>query len=114
MSVQVSKLLRFPRRTVRVRLTVLYASLFLACGAVLLALTDLMMARLIHGSEAIRLTELMRVVNSAKVHDSIQAARLASRLPSDPAHLVQAETTRGLQQQAVTDLNRMLFVSGIA
>lgn len=44
----VRKLARVPHRTVRMRLTVLCTTLFLGCGTALLALTDLMMARLIH------------------------------------------------------------------
>ncbi len=107
MKAKVSKLLR-GSRTVRVRLTVLYAGLFLACGTALLALTDLMMARLINGSTTIRMNEALNAASSGAVPRDPQF-RPASNLQ----HL-QYVTMQVLEQQATEDLHRLLAVSGIA
>jgi signal transduction histidine kinase len=45
--------LRLPRRTVRLRLTLLYGGLFLACGVVLLVITYLLVTNKIFGAEAV-------------------------------------------------------------
>ncbi|MEN3362706.1 MAG: hypothetical protein V7637_6688 [Mycobacteriales bacterium] len=47
---------RLPRRTVRLRLTVLYAALFLVSGAVLLLITYLLLTRKVFGGAAVSLS----------------------------------------------------------
>jgi hypothetical protein len=66
------QLFHVSRRTVRVRLTMLYTALFLGCGTALLALTDLMMARLIHDSTGTGLHDVGHMAGmSVRHHDGM-------------------------------------------
>ena len=86
--------LSLPRRTVRLRLTLLYSSLFLASGAGLLAITYVLVAQ--------------RIAGPFSVNDSggVPPAGTPSRAGTTVTQLLQA--------QVATDLHQFLVQSGIA
>src|SRR5260221_9828647 len=87
--------LSLPRRTVRLRLTLLYSSLFLASGAGLLAITYVLVAQ--------------RIAGPFSVNDSggVPPAGTPSRAGT-------TTVTQLLQAQVATDLHQFLVQSGIA
>jgi signal transduction histidine kinase len=91
--------LRLPRRTARLRLTVLYgAAVFLACGATLLAFTSLVYGLLGHATHPVIIGH--KTDKSGKVVPIAQPAQAAFRVA-------------GLGQIAL-DRQQLLIVSGIA
>lgn len=109
-----------PRRTVRLRLTAAYGALFLLTGAVLLAITYLLVSRnLPPGPQTVRglSTRLAPAAGLPRNHVMFQAGTggcrlLASGLPSSAELAVRAQ--RCLSQQRAIELNQLLTESGIA
>jgi signal transduction histidine kinase len=99
--------LRLPRRTARLRLTVLYSGVFLACGAALLTLTDLLYGHVTH------LAPLKQPTSSASNKGS--PAPFASGIQGAPAAVqARAAEFQAGMGQIVFDRQRLLIASGIA
>jgi signal transduction histidine kinase len=93
-----SRWLRLPRRTARLRLTILYGgAVFLACGATVLAFTYLLYGLLGHAQQTVLL-----------LHKRDKVVPIAAAQPAEAAIHV-----AGLGQIAV-DRQQLLIVSGIA
>lgn len=91
--------LRTPRLTARLRLTALYSGLFLACGAILLAITYV----------------LARQALFKEPHDARNPATARIIPIPDPAGIRLPDPgALAAQQQRVSDLNELLISSGIA
>ena len=89
--------LPLPRRTLRLRLTLLYSSLFLALGAGLLALTYVLAARRITGTAP------------------VPSALLPQPTPLPPSRASNTDSlAQLLHAQAAADLHQFLIQSGIA
>jgi signal transduction histidine kinase len=108
-----------PRRTVRLRLTVAYGALFLLTGAVLLAITYLLVSRnLGPGPQTVRglSTRLAPAARLPRRHGLFRAGTgcrlLAGGSPSSADLAVRAQ--RCLSQQRAIELNQLLTESGIA
>ncbi|MFI7130139.1 sensor histidine kinase [Nonomuraea sp. NPDC050153] len=95
-----------PRRTVRLRLTLLYGSLFLASGTVLLAITYALMRHAVTGPMVKNFTPL----------PGDASAPSPGRPPgkSHTVELLPAELQRALEHQRAEALNQLLINSGIA
>jgi signal transduction histidine kinase len=95
--------LRPPARTARLRLTLLYGGLFLACGAVLLAINYLLSAHAIDNGHGVRLPT------------SRAAPALPSAAAQPPAGSQAAAYLAGqVAAQRASDLHGLLINSGIA
>ena len=90
-----------PRRTIRLRLTMLYGALFLACGAGLLAITNI----LARSWPWPPFSFLLTPVGSSPGHRSPSTA---------PAHSLQAEFLARLAAAHAAGLNQLLTASAIA
>ncbi|MGH3244792.1 MAG: sensor histidine kinase [Trebonia sp.] len=93
--------LRFPRRTIRLRLTLFYSGLFLVSGAALMAITYL----------------LVRFFPAAFVHvHSARTAGTGGSRPVSPLAPLPSLAALGAQdaRQRAADLHQLLVVSGIA
>jgi signal transduction histidine kinase len=93
--------LRFPRRTIRLRLTLFYSGLFLVSGAVLMAITYL----------------LVRFFPAASVHaHSARTAGTGGPRPVSPLAPLPSLASLEAQdaRQRAADLHQLLVVSGIA
>ena len=108
-----------PRRTVRLRLTVAYGALFLLTGAVLLAITYLLVSRNLRpGPQTVRglSTRLAPAAGLPRSHVLFRAGTgcrlLAGGSPSSADLAVRAQ--RCLSQQRAIELNQLLTESGIA
>jgi signal transduction histidine kinase len=103
--------LRLPARTARLRLTLLYGGLFLACGAVLLTITYLLSEHAIDQRNAARIPASSGVPTLVPVHPvepppgSQAAASLAT---------TDRTVTRQLAAQRASDLHHLLVNSVIA
>jgi signal transduction histidine kinase len=95
--------LRLPRRTARLRLTFLYGGLFLAFGAVLLAITYVLSERAIDNGQAVPLPALSGV----HVH-------AVEPPPGSQAQASLAAANREVAAQRAADLHHLLVSSGIA
>jgi signal transduction histidine kinase len=91
-------LFKLPRRTVRLRLTFLYSSLFLASGAGLLAMTYLLVARHITGPFSVTTGPLLHPT----AHSGVPSGASSSPI------------SELLRAQAAADLHQFLIQSGIA
>jgi signal transduction histidine kinase len=102
---------RLPVRTARMRLTVLYGGLFLACGVGLLAITYVLSEHAIDQKTAVRAPASTGVRTLVPVHP-------AEPRPGSPAAASLAATdravTRQLAAQRASDLHLLLVNSGIA
>ena len=95
-----------PRRTLRLRLTILYGGLFLASGAGLLAITYVLVAH-----ATVRPAYVRGSIDLA-VRDSRMAIRsFSTTLHSSAGHAVVASVIRG---QRIADLHQLVIWSGIA
>jgi signal transduction histidine kinase len=94
--------LRLPRRTARLRLTVLYSSAFLACGAAVLALTDLLFRQ-----SARPATHLSH--GSALAGSGISRSKLAAAIEQ-----ATKEAIRAGNSQVAFDRQVLLIASAIA
>ena len=99
--------LRLPARTARLRLTLLYGGLFLACGAVLLTVTYLLSKQAIDNGHAVRAPALSGVPVLVPVHP-------AEPRPGSQAAAALAAVDRRLAAQRASDLHHLLISSGIA
>jgi len=94
-----------PRRTVRLRLTLLYGGLFVLCGAALLAITYLLVR---HFSGHVSLARYGPVISS-------RPGRGAGPLPKlPPLAQLQDRAQRDLVRQHANDLHQLLVWSGAA
>ena len=90
---------RLPRRTARLRLTVLYGAAFLACGAAVLALAYLLEGRA--KNPTVSLSEGSKANVSVSLQQALQQA-------------IQQVRTAGLGQIAADDRRHLLIACGIA
>jgi len=90
-----------PRLTVRARLTLLYSGLFAGFGAVIVAVSYILMARLpVQGQDPpSRVLAGGRLRNGTNVSDSILAQCQAQQNPSSPDKTAMAQCTSLLEQQ---------------
>jgi len=106
-----SRAWRLPARTARLRLTLLYGGLFLACGAGLLTITYVLSEQAIGQRDAVRAPASSAVPSLVPVHPvepkpgSHAAASLA---------VTDRDVTRQLAAQRASDLHHLLVSSGIA
>src|SRR6202167_31064 len=104
---------RLPRRSARLRLTVLYGGVFLVCGAAVLALTDLL-----DGYAAHLATEITRLPLGAFAGGTF--GRPAQRAAVPPANAgfskeqAQAAAVRAALAQIAFDRDHLLITSAIA
>jgi signal transduction histidine kinase len=120
---------RLPRRTVRLRLTVLFGGLFLVCGAALLAITYLLMVRATSGFIFSSQQGDATVVTRTGGAGSPSAVQIARRVdpgplalgappltPLDPQQArAQADQLQALAaRQHAAELHQLLLQSGIA
>jgi signal transduction histidine kinase len=98
--------LRLPHRTARLRLTLLYSGLFLACGVALLTITYVLSKAAIDKT-AVRIPASSGVRTLVPVHPAEPA-------PGSPAAASLAATDRELLAQRASDLRHLLVNSGIA
>lgn len=109
-----------PRRTVRLRLTVVYGGLFLLTGAALLAITYLLVSRNLPSAprNVRRLeTRLAPPPGLAAGNVIFRSGTDGCRLlagPSPPPSQIAARAQRCLSQQRELELNQLLTESGIA
>jgi signal transduction histidine kinase len=101
--------LRLPARTARLRLTLLYGALFLACGAVLLTVTYVLSKQAIDSGQMHRVPASSDVpaLNGVRVHPVEPA-------PGSHAAAALAAVDRQLTAQRASDLHHLLLNSGIA
>jgi signal transduction histidine kinase len=92
------------RRTVRMRLTLLYGALFLACGAGLLAITYALVA---HAT----IRPYVRTAASVRLEHVHVHGSLSTALRSAGGEAVLASVVRG---QRISDLHQLMIWSGIA
>jgi signal transduction histidine kinase len=95
-----------PRRhTVRLRLTLLYGGLFIACGAALLAITYLL----------VRHTTVVSTHTYGPVRQARSGGGQALPLPRLPSpQQLQAQAQQDLTRQHASDLHQLLVWSGVA
>jgi signal transduction histidine kinase len=100
--------LRLPRRTARLRLTLLYGGLFLVCGVVLLTITYLLSEQAID-KHAIRApaSSSVPVLHGVPVHPVEPA-------PGSQAQALLAGVNRELAARQASELHHLLVNSGIA
>jgi signal transduction histidine kinase len=97
---------RLPRHTIRLRLTILYGALFLASGAVLLAITYILVARQYTGKFFVVSGGLQGPIDS-----------VSSGLPAPPGTagaITAAQLTTGANRQSTAALHQLLLQSGEA
>jgi signal transduction histidine kinase len=100
--------LRLPRRTARLRLTALYGGLFLACGAILLAVSYLLAEQAIAPGGDANVTAFAKIrvpVGLITVHQGLRAL--------SPDQLFNLELTLG-KEIATSDLRQVLIDAPIA
>jgi signal transduction histidine kinase len=108
--------LRLPRRTVRLKLTLLYGALFLACGAVLLAITYLLVENRLpvvmtnHGATGTSGGQTVGVFCYQNLAGT--SGSLPSPLPQTIGGC--STLTQALDTQRSSELNQLLEESGIA
>jgi len=103
--------LRLPRHTARLRLTALYGSVFLVCGAAVLALTYLLYGYAAHQASAINRLPLGAFASGAFG----TAAQRASVIPADGSkEQAQSAAVRAALAQIAFDRQHLLITSGIA
>jgi signal transduction histidine kinase len=95
-----------PRRTLRLRLTLLYGGLFLACGTALLAITYVLVAH-----ATLRPGSVRSVVRGIGVRLPHGHRSLSTTLHSAAGEAVLAVVVRG---QRISDLHQLMTWSGIA
>jgi len=108
-----------PRLTVRARLTLLYTGLFAACGAVIVAVSYILMARLPTSGQEQQPTRLLvggRLRNGTDVPDSILAQCQAQQNPGYPdkpalSQCVSLLEQQGAQHQQTLTLSHLLQYS---
>ncbi len=97
---------RLPRRTVRLKLTLLYGALFLACGAALLAITYVLVEH--------RLPVAIAVQGQTTVGGSVKEFCALSGTDPATAQLPVTGCTSLVNQERNTELNQLLEQSAIA
>ena len=108
-----------PRLTIRARLTLLYTGLFAACGAVIVAVSYILMARLPTSGQEQQPTRLLvggRLRNGTDVPDSILAQCQAQQNPGYPdkpalSQCVSLLEQQGAQHQQTLTLSHLLQYS---
>ena len=108
-----------PRLTVRARLTLLYTGLFAACGAVIVAVSYILMARLPTSGQEQQPTRVLvggRLRNGTDVPDSILAQCQAQQNPGYPdkpalSQCVSLLEQQGAQHQQTLTLSHLLQYS---
>jgi signal transduction histidine kinase len=104
--------LRLPRRTARLRLTVLYGVAFLACGAAVLALTYLLYGGVVHFA-GVTVHPVFHQVIRVPAADVHRAGRYdVITIPHAPPQAQAA--TRGAIVQMASDRQQLLIASAIA
>jgi signal transduction histidine kinase len=104
--------LRLPRRTARLRLTVLYGVAFLACGAAVLALTYLLYGGAVHFA-GVTVSPVLHQVIRVPAADVHRAGRYD--VITLPHTIPQAQAaTRGALGQMASDRQQLLIASAIA
>jgi signal transduction histidine kinase len=107
--------LRPPRRTVRLRLTLVYGALFLVLGAALLAITYLLVSKSLPAGALTSGTAAAARPPGAAVffHSRTGGCRLTAS-PTAPPGQLQAQAQRCLSDQRSAELSQLLTESGIA
>ena len=105
--------LRLPRRTARLRLTVLYGAAFLACGAAVLALTYLLYGGTVHFS-GLTIGPSFRHVLKAPVADVHRAGRYDVITIPLTAQQAKAAARAANLGQIASDRQQLLIASAIA
>jgi signal transduction histidine kinase len=105
--------LRLPRRTARLRLTVLYGAAFLACGAAVLALTYLLYGGTVHFS-GLTIGPRFRHVLKAPVADVHRAGRYDVITIPLTAQQAKAAARAANLGQIASDRQQLLIASAIA
>ncbi len=102
---------RLPARTARLRLTLVYGGLFLACGAGLLTITYLLSEQAIDHGSAVRAPASSGVRSLVPVHpvEPVPGSQAAASLAA-----TDRAVTRQLAAQRASDLHHLLVSSGIA
>jgi signal transduction histidine kinase len=112
--------LQLPRRTVRLRLTLVYGGLFLVLGAALLAITYLLVSRSlptgprIAGTSAPPPSGTEVVFQAATGGCRITASPVSPGSPAASQSQFQQQAQRCLSEQRTAELNQLLTESGIA
>ncbi len=105
---------RLPRRTVRLRLTVVYGGTFLLLGAALLGITYLFVSRQLPNEPIRAQTSGSGPAGSAVfVQTSTGACQLSTSPVVSPAQ-IQSQTAQCLSEQRAVELNQLLTKSGVA
>jgi signal transduction histidine kinase len=106
--------LRPPRRTVRLRLTLVYGALFLVLGTALLAITYLLVSKsLPAGPTTAGTSATTRPGTAVFFRSSAGGCHLTTSPPLPPGQ-VQAQAQRCLNDQRAAELRQLLTESGIA
>ena len=106
-----------PRRTVRLRLTLLYGVLFLVSGAALLTITNLLVS---HATGRVLLIERMIGPDPGQVEPGVTSRLEADQLPAIPRGVPERMRARAEQMRAQAsrqrahDLDQLLIQSAIA
>jgi signal transduction histidine kinase len=117
--VAASRRWRLPRRTVRLKLTLLYGALFLACGVALLAITYVLVRNRLpvmvtnHGKSGASAGQNLKVV----CYQSFTGGGGSGTAPATPVPQTIggcSTVTQALDTQRNTELNQLLEESGIA
>ncbi len=110
---RIPRSLRMPRRTARLRLTVLYGAAFLACGAAVLGLTYLLDGGTVHFAGVNASPVFHRVVR-APAADVHRAGRYdIINIPLNPQQ-ARASVSQAHLSQIATDRQQLLLASAIA
>ena len=110
---------RPPRRTVRLRLTLVYGALFLVLGAALLAITYLLVSRSLPAGPATAGTSAAPSSGTALpgpavfFHSGTGICHLTAP-PTVPSGQLQAQAQRCLSEQRAAELRQLLTESGVA
>ena len=106
--------LRPPRRTVRLRLTLVYGALFLVLGTALLAITYLLVSKSLTGGPVTAGTSATTPLGAPVLFQSRTGGCHFTTPPGVSPGQVQAQAQRCLSEQRAAELNQLLTESGIA
>ena len=106
--------LRPPRRTVRLRLTLVYGALFLVLGTALLAITYLLVSKSLTGGPVTGGTSATPPPGAPVLFQSRTGGCHFTTPPGVSPGQVQAQAQRCLSEQRAAELNQLLTESGIA
>ena len=106
--------LRPPRRTVRLRLTLVYGVLFLVLGTALLGITYLLVSKSLPEGPATTRTSARPLPGTALFFQSRTGGCHLNASPAVPPGQLQVQAQRCLSEQRAAELRQLLTESGIA